>query len=64
MQLHFVSDVFNELNKLYCTIHIVNNVFQEKVHTKNQQPLEYAIVDKSKKKKDDKQEKVRTYICT
>ena len=37
---------------------------QEKEDTKNQQPLEYAVVDKRKKtkKKDDQQEMVHTYM--
>ena len=38
------------------------HVLQEKEDTKNQQPLEYAVVDKSKKtkKKDDNQVEVYT----
>ena len=36
---------------------------QENDNTKSQQPVEYAVVDKSKKakKNDDQQEKVATY---
>ena len=36
---------------------------QGKADTKNQQPMEYAVVDKSKKtkKKEDKQKKVHIY---
>ena len=50
---------------MYATIHVL----KEKLDSKNQQPLEYAVVDKSKKKKkkddnqDDNQVKVHMYNC-
>ena len=40
-------------------------IYLGKTDTKNQQPMEYAVVDKNKKKKkDDKQQKVHVHIIS
>ena len=58
-----MDDAFNTLYELYCvaSVHIAIHVCLDT----EQQPMEYPVVDKSKKtkKKDQKQEKVHSY-CT
>ena len=61
-----MNSVSNTIYEFCCLISVNKIVVrvQEKENTEIQQPMDYAVVDESKKKKEkyDKQPKVRIYI--